>query len=55
MANTEDTEHTDLCTRVHDLLTEATELRLWPLADALRRAEDAAHVLCPADVTNCQG
>lgn len=39
--------HTDMCERVHELLVEATEAKLWPLVSALSRAQDEAHELCP--------
>lgn len=62
MTAPEETEHTDLCTRIHDLLMESidgahkaktgslTRERLLAVADSLSGAEEAAHGACGTGV-----
>jgi hypothetical protein len=59
---TEDIEHTELCTKIHDLLVQAVEdhhntkpgsltrQRLGAVIDSLGDAEDAAHGGCGTGV-----
>jgi hypothetical protein len=62
MATGGDIEHTELCTKIHDLLTQTSEdhhnakpgslsrKRFGTVIDALQTAEDAAHEACGTGV-----
>lgn len=50
MVNAEETEHTEMCERIHVLLAQAAELDAYPiqvrLVGAPQEAEDVAHEMC---------